>query len=328
MDAKSLASRRLSPRAFERLTLLTVIGLGLLILFGATVRLTGSGLGCSHWPACSSTHLVAPLSYHPVIEFLNRIVTGSVSVAMIVGALGALVRAPRRADLTVIAMGLAAGLVAEIVLGGVMVLHRLEPGFVMAHFLLSMVILWDAVVLHHRAGLPDGAPRRPLVDRDTVWVGRLMVAMVAATVIAGTIVTGSGPHSGAVAIDGTVERWQLSLHRVTQIHGTAAMLTLILVVATWWLLRSQQAPAEARRRLQQVVEALAIQVTIGYTQYFSGVPPLLVAGHVLGAVLVWTAALRFALVLSSGAAPAPPGPAEVGAGAPVAARSCSPTLVP
>jgi cytochrome c oxidase assembly protein subunit 15 len=115
-------------------------------------------------------------------------------------------------------------------------------------------------------------------------------------------------------------RWHLDLHRVTQVHGALAMLTLATIAATWWLLRSRGAPAEAVRRLQQLVEALSAQVAIGYTQYFSGVPPLLVAFHVLGAATVWALAVRFSLYLGSGAglevpvhAPAVPHPAPAAA---------------
>ena len=159
-------------------------------------------------------------------------------------------------------------------------------------------------------------PRRPTVDHDLVRIGRLVVVMVGATVVAGTVVTGSGPHSGANSTDGRVARWHLNLHRVTQIHGAVAMLTLAVVAVTWWLLRTHAAPAEAGRRLQHLVEALAAQIALGYTQYFSGVPALLVAFHVLGAVMVWVFALRFALYMASGGelpAPAAAVPAGVSA---------------
>jgi cytochrome c oxidase assembly protein subunit 15 len=295
-----LVTRRVTPRAFQVIALSTVVALGFITVTGAAVRLTGSGLGCSQWPACQGGRVVAPMSYHAEVEFLNRVTTLAVSIAIIVAALGAFLRVPRRKDLSWLSLGLVLGLVAEVILGGETVRHRLNPAFVMAHFLLSMVLIWDAVVLHHRSTLPDDAPRRPLVDRDLVRVGQLMAFMVAMTVVAGTVVTGAGPHSGANSGNGVVERWQLDLHRVTQIHGTAAMLTLALVLTAWWLLRSQGAPAAARRRLQLVVEALAVQVGIGYTQYFTGVPAWLVGFHVLGAVIVWVSALRFALVLSSG----------------------------
>jgi len=321
MVASTLVNRRVTPRAFRAIALSAVVALGFITVTGAAVRLTGSGLGCPQWPACQAGRVVAPASYHAEVEFVNRVTTLAVSVAIIVAALGAFFRVPRRRDLSWLSFGLVLGLVAEIILGGETVRHRLNPAFVMAHFLLSMVLIWDAVLLHHRSGMPDGAPRAPLVDRDLVRVGQLMAVMVATTVVAGTVVTGAGPHSGANSANGVVERWQLDLHRVTQIHGTAAMLTLALVLTGWWLLRSQHAPAVARRRLQLVVEALAVQVGIGYTQYFSGVPAWLVEFHVLGAVLVWVAVLRFALVLSSGASAAPGPPAASGAGRPAGALS-------
>jgi heme a synthase len=299
--------RRVSPAAYRRVTGWVVFFMGFVIVTGAAVRLTGSGLGCPKWPTCTSGDVVSPLSYHPLVEFINRVITLAVSIAIMVVALAAFLRQPRRRDLSLLSLGLVVGLVAEIILGGVTVEHRLNPGFVMAHFLLAIALLWNAVVLQHRASLPDGEPHRPLVDRDLIRVGRLLAVMVLATVVAGTVVTGSGPHSGANASDGEVRRWHLSLHRVTQVHGTCAMVTLALIVATWWLLRSRQAPHEAQHRLQLLIEAIAIQITIGYTQYFAGVPAFLVAFHIVGAVLVWTAVLRFALALSSGVGTGPAG---------------------
>ena len=231
-----------------------------------------------------------------MIEFVNRVVTGVVSIAVIVAVLGALLRGPRRRDLTALSLGLVLGVIGQIVLGGETVRHRLNPAFVMAHFLLSMLIVWDAVVLHHRACLPDTEPRRPLVDRDMVWVGRLLAFMTLATVVAGTTVTGSGPHGG----DDRVQRWSLDLHRVTQLHGVAAMILVALAATTLWTLRSQGASQIAQRRAMQMIEALGIQVLIGYTQYFTGVPAAIVGFHILGAVVVWTTGLRLALALSSG----------------------------
>lgn len=296
-----MLSRRLSPRAYQRITLLALIALGFIIVTGGGVRLTASGLGCPRWPACTTSHVVPPAGFHPWVEFGNRLVTGVVSAAVIVAALGAFVRQPRRRDLTWLAGGLVIGVMAQIVLGGETVRHRLNPAFVMAHFLLSMLIVWDAVVLHHRAGLPDKLPHPPLVERDLVWMARLMVLMAAMTVVIGTIVTGAGPHSGANSADGAVvARWQLDLHRVTQLHGISAILLVCLSVVTLALLRAQRAPADAQVRARHVLEALAFQIAIGYTQYLTGVPTYLVAIHILGAVVVWTTALRFALGLGSG----------------------------
>jgi cytochrome c oxidase assembly protein subunit 15 len=285
---------RLLPRAYERLTLVSVVALGFIIVTGAGVRLTGSGLGCPDWPTCAQGHVVAPIHYHALVEFVNRTVTGLVSVVVILAVLGSLVRSPRRRDLTRLSLGLVAGVVGQILLGGLTVLYKLEPPFVMAHFLLSMVLLADAVILHHRAGTGDGR-LHSVVDRRLRIMGRLIVGLVLAVVTAGTVVTSSGPHGG----DANAPRWHLSLHRVTQVHGALAMLLVALVVGAMALARSTSAPTDVRWRAQLLLEALAAQVAVGYAQYFTGVPVLLVAFHILGAVLVWTAALRFNLSLSA-----------------------------
>jgi cytochrome c oxidase assembly protein subunit 15 len=285
---------RLSPRMYGRLTLVAAVAVGFIIVTGAAVRLTGSGLGCPDWPTCAHGHVVAALGYHQRVEDGNRAVTGAVSVAVVLAVLGSLVREPRRRDLTLLSFGLVLGVVGQIVLGGLTVLYKLAPGFVMGHFLLSMALLADAVVLHHRAGLPDG-PARPVVDRDLVRFGRLMAIMAATTIVAGTVVTSSGPHGG----DAKAPRWDFDLHRVTQIHGVAAMLLVAMTLAMMALLRVNRAPVLAQQRARTVLEAVAAQVTIGYVQYFTGVPALLVGFHVLGAVLVWSAVLRFNLVLTA-----------------------------
>src|SRR5256885_4659803 len=131
-----------------------------------------------------------------MIEFVNRVVTALVSVAAIVAVLGSLVRRPRRRDLTWLSWGLVAGVIAQIVLGGMVVVFDLSPKLVMGHFILSMLIVWNAVVLHHRAGRPDDVPARPIVT-ERVQVGvRLLFAAAGLVVVTGTVVTASGPHAG------------------------------------------------------------------------------------------------------------------------------------
>src|SRR5919202_2069669 len=152
---------RVSPAAYRRLTAVVTVAVAFIIVTGGAVRITGSGLGCPDWPTCAQDRLVAPWEYHAMVEFVNRTVTGLVSVAVIVAVLASLLRRPRRRDLTWLSLGLVGGVVAQIVLGGLTVLFELKPGFVMAHFLLSLVLLADAVVLHHRARLPDGRAGGP-----------------------------------------------------------------------------------------------------------------------------------------------------------------------
>ena len=305
---------RITPASYQRVTLLAVVALTFIIVTGGAVRLTGSGLGCPDWPTCAEDRLVAPLEYHAMIEFVNRMVTGLVSLAVGLAVLGSHRRRPRRLDLIWLSWGLVAGVFGQIVLGGITVLFELAPPLVMGHFLLSMVLLLNAVVLHHRASppLPDARP----AGRDLVRLGRLQWVVAAMVVFTGTIVTASGPHGG----DADVERLDLPLPGVARVHGLSVVLLVGLTAALLWLLRREQAPAAARRRGAVLLGVLLAQAAVGYVQYFTGVPVVLVGIHILGAALVWTATVRFNLAL---AAPPVPDLDEQAAGA-VAEPALSP----
>ena len=278
---------RLSPHAYRRITLLALVALGFIVVTGAAVRLTGSGLGCSDWPTCEQDRLVAPLEYHAMVEFVNRTITGLVSVAVILAVLGSLARVPRRRDLTWWSFGLVAGVVGQILLGGLTVLFELAPPFVMGHFVVSMVLLWNAVVLHHRAGTPEG-PARPVVSDEVRWLGWVLVAAAALVILLGTAVTGSGPHGG----DREVERLPFAVADIARLHGIAVILFLGATLTTVWMVRHSN---DLRRRGEILLAVLVAQAVIGYTQYFNGVPVVLVGIHVLGAVAVWVATLVFVL---------------------------------
>jgi heme a synthase len=231
-----------------------------------------------------------------MVEFVNRTVTGLVSVAVILAVLGSLRRQPRRRDLTWLSVGLVAGVVGQIFLGGLTVLFELKPGFVMAHFLLSMVILADAVVLHDRAGRPDDAIARPEgasgdVDVDVGRLGSLAVVAAGLVLFLGTVVTSSGPHGG----DENAERLQFALPDVARFHGASVVLFLAVVLVTLWRLRAGGAPNAVLRRGEVVLAVAVAQAALGYIQYFNGVPALLVGFHVAGAAAVWVVTLRFRL---------------------------------
>jgi cytochrome c oxidase assembly protein subunit 15 len=238
-----------------------------------------------------------------MVEFVNRSITGLVSVAVILAVLGSLRRDPRRRDLVWLSVGLVAGVVTQIVLGGITVLFHLWPPLVMSHFLLSMAILADAVVLHHRAGLPDG-PTRAVVGDTLVRMGRLVVVAAGVTVFLGTVVTGTGPHGG----DEKVARLPFFLPDVARVHGISVMLLLALVLVTLWRLRRERAPDALLRLGEVLLGVLVAQAAVGYLQYFTGVPVVLVGVHIAGATAVWAAAVRFLLGFSVPAA-APVGPA-------------------
>jgi len=259
---------------------------------GAAVRLTGSGLGCSDWPTCEENQIVAPLEYHAMIEFVNRTVTGFVSVAVILAVLGSLIRTPRRRDLTWLSLGLVAGVIGQIVLGGLTVLFELQPPFVIAHFAVSIVLIWNAFVLHERSKYAQ-SPALPVVPRNARILGRVLVVVSALTLFTGTIVTGTGPHGG----DENVERLSFDITSVARVHSITVWIFLALTIVTLFILHRTGAPLSVNRRAKYLVAAIVIQGVIGYVQYFNSVPPGLVLIHVFGSVVVWIAVLAFDLSL-------------------------------
>jgi cytochrome c oxidase assembly protein subunit 15 len=284
----------LTPAAYRRVTLLALVALVVIMVSGAAVRLSGSGLGCTDWPTCEEGRL-APESVTDapaMIEFANRLFTGVVSVAVVLAVLGAVRRRPQRKDLTVLAVGLVVGVVAQAVLGGLVVWYGLSPWFVMGHFLLSLVLVTDAVVLHHRAGTPPG-PARPVVSRTTAVLGWLVVAAAAVVVTTGTVVTATGPHAG----DDTAERFDLALPDVARVHGSAVLVLLALVLGLLRVLWRDEPPTPVTDAARVLLVVLVAQAAVGYTQWFTGVPALLVGVHVLGAVAVWIAVLRTVLAM-------------------------------
>jgi cytochrome c oxidase assembly protein subunit 15 len=288
-----LPIRRLTPEAYRQVTLVALVSLAVIVVTGATVRLTGSGLGCTDWPNCSTGSLTPDRvgDTPAMIEFVNRLVTGVVSVAVIVAVLGSIARVPRRRDLTWLSWGLVAGVIAQIVLGGLVVLLDLSPRVVMGHFILSMLIVWNAVVLHHRASRPDG-PTVAIVSERVGSLVRLLFAAAALVVLTGTVVTASGPHAG----DEVAARLDLVVTDVARIHSIAVWILLaMLLVALRWIW-TDHAPAQVRTAAQALLVVLVLQGAVGYTQYFTGVPALLVGIHIVGALGVWIATIHLNMV--------------------------------
>jgi cytochrome c oxidase assembly protein subunit 15 len=286
---------RLSPAAYRRITFFALVALAGIVLTGAAVRLTGSGLGCSDWPTCEQGQLApSEISDAPaMIEFVNRMITGVVSVAVIVAVLGSLARVPRRRDLTWLSVGLVGGVLAQILIGAAVVLLELSPRVVMVHFLVSMVLVANAAVLHHRAGEPDGS-RRPVVAPVIRSLGRLLLGAATLVLLLGSVVTASGPHAG----DEQAERLDLAVGEVARVHGIAVLLLLTLTLVILWVLHKEGAPPEVHAAARTLLAVEVAQGAVGYAQYFSGVPAWLVAIHIVGAIAVWLAAIRFNLVLA------------------------------
>lgn len=305
----------LSPTAYRRITLLALALLGIIVVTGAGVRLTGSGLGCSTWPSCEPDSFVphAESGIHGTIESTNRYFTGLVSVAVVLAVAGSFFRVPRRRDLTIWSWTLVAGVVGQVVLGGLTVLFELSPPFVMGHFLLSAVLVACAVVLHHRADEPDEGDRRPVATPEVRLLARLLVVAASVVLVTGTVVTGTGPHGG----DEDVARLDLFLPDVVRIHGIAVWLLLAATLWTLRLVRRGGASPTVERALRALVVVEVAQGALGYVQYLAGVPVGLVAAHIVGSMLVLgtavTVLLRTSVVEPSGR-PAPARPDAVPTG--------------
>jgi cytochrome c oxidase assembly protein subunit 15 len=258
--------------------------------------LTGSGLGCSDWPACDHDKLIAPLQFHPMVEQVNRYLTGIVSIAVILAVLGSLFRVPRRRDLTRWSWFLVAGVVVQIVVGGIVTLSGLAYSLVAVHFLVSMLLVGAATVLHDRAGRPDDAPTGGPWPRAS----RALVAGATLILLTGPVVTSAGPHAG----DRNVKRLPIDLGWAARVHSASVWLFLAIVV--WYALRiHRRHDVRGVRRTADLLTAAVAQGAIGYIQYFTGVPALLVGLHVAGATLVWVLTLRVALISGDESSTAP-----------------------
>ena len=281
-----------TPQRYRFVAVCALVALAAIIVTGAAVRLTGSGLGCDDWPNCNSTSLIDVSSKHAAIEQINRLFTGIVGIAVIAAVLASLWRVPRRRDLTVLSIWLVAGVVANAVLGGISVKVDLHPMAVQGHMLLSMMLIAVGCALVRRAGEPDGVPLRRVVSRTTERSTWFLFVLTSAAIVTGTVVTGAGPHAG----DETAERLDIAIPTAARIHGLTviAALTLALVIA--WRLRTHRGDRAALMApLSTWLMVACAQAALGYVQYLSDVPALLVGIHVLGATLVMIATTFLAL---------------------------------
>jgi cytochrome c oxidase assembly protein subunit 15 len=258
------------------------------IVTGAAVRLSDSGLGCPDWPNCSQHHLTPVLSLHPVIEFANRVVVVLLVVACAVTVIGAFLRRPARRDLRWLSGGLILGVIGEAVLGAIVVYSKLNPYVVATHFLVGMTLLAVAVVLTLRASHRDGRGV-VVVSPAALRLSRLVVGLVVVVLAAGAATTGTGPHAGGKG----AKRIPLGLEDMTRIHAEIVIAAVIAVLALLWVLWRSDAPASVQNAGRVVVMVMIAQGLIGYTQFFTHLPPVLVGIHVLGASAVWATVLWF-----------------------------------
>lgn len=292
-------SWRPSATALRRTFLGALVMNIVIVVTGGAVRLTASGLGCPTVPKCTEDSMVATreMGVHGAIEFGNRLLTFVVTAA-VVAALVTAWRARRR-DLIRLGGVLFLGIVGQALLGAVTVITGLNPVTVMAHFLVSMVLIAVALHAYRRAG---GDPvRDPGVVRAEIRVGAwALTGAVAATLVAGTVVTGTGPHSGD---EDASDRLPFDLETVSQVHADLVFLVVGLTVGLLVAARASAAPASLARRVSVLLGVVLAQGLVGYVQYLTDLPVALVATHVLGACLVWVATLR--VLLATAPAPVP-----------------------
>jgi cytochrome c oxidase assembly protein subunit 15 len=288
-----LTSRlEISPHRYAQVTLVALAALSLIVLTGAAVRLTGSGLGCPDWPKCYGGS-TPPLEAHAVIEYGNRLLTGFVGFAVIAASILAFFRRPYRWHLALFGALLPLGVVGQAVLGALVVKYHLAPGLVMAHFILSMMLL-DAAFALAWCSRYEPWERRRSRDRLGVWAVRALIPLGQLTILAGTIATASGPHAGAHEGQ-LVHRFDFegtgTLEWVVQRHAAIAAIYGFAAVAVWLLLRRPGADRRALRPLTLVLALLALQGAVGGLQWWLELPAGIVWVHVGIATCNWLAML-------------------------------------
>jgi cytochrome c oxidase assembly protein subunit 15 len=281
--ASELATRVLAPATGVLLFLQAA-----LVVTGGAVRLTGSGLGCPTWPECT------PGSYTPVphqaepqlnvwIEFANRLLTFVLVIASLVVIIAVL--KSKRKDLRGLAIGQFLGIFGQGILGGITVLTDLNPIPVAGHLLLSIILIAGATSLYSRRYLPA-----VFVEAESLTskISKAHIAISFLVIVLGTIVTGSGPHAG----DAQAKRFGFDIRTVAWMHADVVIILLGLTLAFYV---AQGTSAKTKKTIKTFTVIALAQGAIGYVQYFTGIPEVLVAAHLLGATLVWIAAWRIRL---------------------------------
>jgi len=287
-----------SPRTFSRLALATFAAMVLIVASGAGVRLTGSGLGCPDWPNCSGHHLTASLGQvHAVIEDANRLVTVLLVVLVAVTLVAAILRRPRRSDLVWLGAALVGGVVADAMLGAVVVYTKLNPWLVSGHMALSLGMVVIAGVLHHRSRYRyDEGARHDVRCEWSQPLARLLWVLLGVTLLAGMATTGSGPHSGANTNQLVAKRLPFTLQSAAWVHSACAVAFIATVLGAYLVLSRTGASRKVVEGAGRLLAVGIAQGVLGVAQYATKLPVVLVELHVLGAVSLTIGVLRFQLL--------------------------------
>lgn len=288
---RRVRSEGFTPREFKAVCVTALVLLGIIVVSGGAVRLTGSGLGCDDWPNCNNEKVLDVSSKHAAIEQINRLFTFLVSFGVALVAVAAWYRRPRRRDLLTLGLVLLVGVPAQGLVGAVVVWTDLHPAAIQWHFLLSMVLVWAAVLLLRRADEPDAGRRVPAVVPRVRRRVRLLTLWTVVTVVLGTVVTNTGPHAGDEEarrffgstddISGTWLEW------VSRIHGVVVWITVAVALSLLWQLRRLGHDREVLDApLTAWIITAVVQGAIGYVQYGAGLPAGLVLVHMAGATVL------------------------------------------
>ena len=267
-----------------------------IVLSGAAVRLTGSGLGCPDWPTCFKGQISGSWSIHPLIEYGNRVVTVTLICVTIATLVAAILREVRRRDLIILSGMLIGGVVADAILGAFVVYSKLNPWLVSLHMLLSLSMVVISAVLYHRSKYVYGSnARRDVRDRHFLVIARLLWIPFVVLLITGTMTTGSGPHAGASQGQLVARRLPFAFSSAAWVHSLAAVLFIGLITGLLFAIWTKEAPSALRFGVRRLVIISLVQAAIGVTQYLTHVPPLLVELHIVGAVSLTIGVTQFHL---------------------------------
>lgn len=285
---REIAAKALTPLV----TLLLIFQTGIVVT-GGIVRVTGSGLGCPTWPECTKGSIVPVQgqiegTLHSWIEFGNRLLTIALVLAAVLSLIAVLLT--KRSDLRLLALGQVAGIFGQALLGGITVLTNLNPIPVAGHFLLSIILIAAGVSLRSRSKSPT--QKVSLKERNIRTLSRVHISLTALVVVVGTVVTGTGPHAG----DARAKRFPFSAQIVSWIHADLVIALLGISLAFFFI---AELSAESKKRVKLFIALALAQGAIGYIQYFLGLPELIVIFHLLGSTLVWIAAWRIWLSLTT-----------------------------
>ena len=297
VSATSPTSSTVLGRPISFWTRFALVWLMAITVTGAAVRLTGSGLGCTDWPTCNVNEELDAPAFHGTIEFGNRVISG---LAIIPVVAAWMIARRSRPDLRATIIGLVLGFIGQVVLGMLVTRTELDPRVVLGHFLLSIVLIFLGVVLDYRARHATDNPGELSAEQRSQRTHSYVVLAAATVVIfVGTLVTGSGPHTGSEASGEPIPRLGFDIWEITRAHSVLAWILVATIVAGLWRARpaEQRSPTSmlAYRWFMRIGALAVLQGGIGYLQFFTGVPRWLVGLHIAGSVLLWTAASWYAL---------------------------------